>query len=153
MKISELLQLDIGSPVSGVFRITTAGKSWQDKGKWYQKITLTDETGSIKGEVKIGAYIPLVRGTEIKIIAGQIQQGENGVKLYIAEFGIPGSISEPPLLDGYAEDSLAIIESKVRCLLTAGYLDGSEVDVNNKAELARFKHNINVLTKFVIDGK
>ncbi len=153
MNISELLKLPIGSPVSGVFRITTAGKSWQDKGKWYQKITLTDETGSIKSEVKIGVYNPLVRCTEIKIIAGQIQQGENGVKLYIAEFGIPGSISEPPLLDGYGDDSLAIIESKVRCLLTAGYLNGSEVDVSNELEFMRFKNNIRKLTAFVIDGK
>lgn len=157
MKISDMLKMPVGTPIGGFTKtIKTAKKKWQAKasGKevWMHQVVLSDETGDILTDVKIGGYSPLIRGSEIRVIVGQIQQSEKGVKLYVDQFIKPADIGDPEnvagFYDNFNNESVQVIRSKIKCWLVAACLQGGKEIIADHIKSFRFFPKL----RYVIDN-
>lgn len=127
MTVNQLLGMDIGSKTGGfTLDIKTAKKKWQLADQtWVQQVLLTDATGDILADVKLGGYTPLSRDSLIHIIVCEIQPTDTGKKLFIDQWDIGGATSEPP---SFAEDEYQkSIRGKIKHGLIAAYLQAGNV--------------------------
>jgi hypothetical protein len=126
--IKQLLAMPLGYKTGGFAKtIKTAKKKWQVNGKWVHQVLLTDETGDMLADVNIGGYVPLIAGQEIRVVVCEIQATETGpfasgkTKLYVDQFVRP-TVTEPPDVMDFAEESAKIIRGKIKTWLVAGCL-------------------------------
>ena len=103
MKIKELLNGKVGERIGGGFVLTIkkTKKSVSLPNKHYiHTVVLFDDTGEMLADFKdpggAGAYNPMVKGCQVKIVVAEIQQAEaGGKKLYVGQFSVVRGDSEP----------------------------------------------------------
>lgn len=100
--IEQLKKMPVGEKIGGGFALTIkkTKKAVQLPDKTYiHTVVLFDKTGEMLADFKdqggAGAYNPMIKGQEVKIIVAKIQHAEAGTKLYVDQFSIPSSGSEP----------------------------------------------------------
>jgi hypothetical protein len=118
--IAEILQLPIGNQFGGIEKtVKTAKKSVQVGKNWVQSVVLTDSTGDILADINCGnKYLPIVKGSLIRIIVTTVQSAESGKKLYVSEWTQPSQTAD----EHYSleeEIEAGIIRSKIKCLLVS----------------------------------
>lgn len=153
MTIDQLLKMPVGEKTGGfVLTIKKTKKAVQLPNKQYiHTVVLFDETGEMLADFKDqggkGAYNPMIKGQEVKIIVSEIQQAETGIKLYIDQFALATGNSEPDL--GYAPgedypDWRTTVRGKIRHGLTCSYIkSGKEPD----------KDTVKKWTEFIMTGE
>ena len=94
MKIEQILIQPIGQRFNaGTLTIKRAKKTWQVKNIWYQQVIFMDDTGEIPADVKIGKYLPLIRGQDVNVIIGAVRDAEYLGKprkiLFVEQYSLP----------------------------------------------------------------
>ncbi len=138
--IAQIKKMPVGTKLAGFancFTIKTAKKSWPVGDEWMHQVLLTDKTGDMLADVNIGKYIPLIGGSEIRIIVAEVQETEvrnvPTLKLYVDQFELPVCIGDSPMED--IDYYLKTVRSKVKCLLVAAYT-GAGNDIDKQLEYA-----------------
>ena len=161
--IKQLLAMPIGQKWGGeTFTIKTAKKKLPIKDIWWQQVILIDSEGSeMPADVKIVKNIPLIAGSEIKIIVAKVEEaeylGKDRKKLVVVEFSIPTQTADEfqSKQDELNREVQLIVESKVRCWLTSSFVEGytrhfgfmpPPEDIDTKKKIIEWQ-------EFVIDGK
>lgn len=161
MKIEQLQLQPHGTKIGGMtLTIKTCKKSWQVGKVWWHQVVFMDETGEIPADVKIGTYIPLKRGSEIRVIVAEVREVEYLGKprkiLVVDQYHIPtGSIEEwneeVEEWKHFREDE---VRGKIRhglsCAFVAGYAQ-READVPAASESN--KKYILEWTEFIMTGE
>ena len=143
MTIKQLLAMPIGEKVGGFdLTIKTAKKKWQIGSKWMHQVLAMDETGEMLVDVNIAKNIPLQRAQTFWVIVSEIQDSEQGKKLYVDQFQL-ATVTEPDnVMDFGLAESERVIKSKVKCWLVAGCLQGgllpTHIDKNEIDELVYY---------------
>lgn len=149
--IKQLLAMPIGQKTGGYdLSIKTAKKKLPVKDIWWQSVVLLDSAGSeMPADVKIGKNIPLISGSEIKIIVAEVQNAEHlskgRKKLVVDQFSIPTQTADEfqSKQDELDREIKLIVESKIRCWLVSASIQGQKL---SKAELREWQ-------EFVLTGE
>ena len=143
--------MPIGQKWGGeTFTIKTAKKKLPVKDIWWQQVILIDSEGSeMPADVKIVKNIPLIAGSEIRILVAKVENaeylGKDRKKLVVDQFSIPTQTADEfqSKQDELDKEVKLIVESKIRCWLVSASIQGKEL---SKAELLEWQ-------RFVIDGE
>lgn len=154
MKISDILKMPIGNKLGGGFVLTVKKTKKAVKlpnGQYIHTVVLFDSTGEMLADFKDpggkGAYNPMIKGREVRIIVAEIQQAETNTKLYVDQFSLVLGGSEPEV--GYAPgedypDWRTTVRGKIRHGLVCAFIKaGKKVD---KAE-------IKALEDYIMNGE
>ena len=144
--IKQLLNMPIGERWGGeTFSIKTAKKKLPVKDVWWQNVVLLDSAGSeMPADVKIGKNIPLIAGSEIKIIVAKVENaeylGKDRKKLVVDQFSIPTQTADEyqSKQDELDKEVKLIVESKVRCWLVSASLQGRNLSREEILEWQEF---------------
>jgi hypothetical protein len=157
MNIAELLKNEQGKTFTcDVEAIVKKPKSKLMNGdEWTQECVLSDLSGDISSEVLLCGN-SLERGNKIRIISGQMQNGESGVKLFVIGY-VPETATEPepyqPKEQHYTPaeieqnktvDWQAISTGKVRHGVVCAYI---------QAGIEPIKDNVIKWVNFIMSGK
>lgn len=145
--IKQLLSMPIGQKWGGeTFSIKTAKKKLPVKDVWWQNVVLLDSAGSeMPADVKIGKNIPLIAGSEIKIIVAEVQNAEHlskdRKKLVVDQFSIPTQTVDEfqSKQDEIDKEVRLIVRSKIKCWQVAGYLSQQGVSPIDAKKFAKSK--------------
>ena len=143
MIISQVLTGDIGHKFGGTYTVKTCKKTWEVEGSWMHQVILTDKTGDILADINIIKYLPMKRGSEIRVIVGEVQSADvtkdNAKKIYVDQFEITTQIGEPePFCE---DDSTNIVRGKIACLIVASFAvnnDPEAVEAYSGSETLRY---------------
>lgn len=143
--IKQLLAMPIGQGTGGYdLSIKTAKKKLPVKDVWWQSVVLLDSAGSeMPADVKIGKNIPLVSGSEIKIIVAEVQNAEHlskdRKKLVVDQFSIPTQTVDEfqSKQDELDKEVKLIVRSKIKCWQVAGYLSQQGITPVDAEEFAK----------------
>lgn len=141
--IKQLLAMPIGEKTGGGFILTVkkTKKAVQLPNKQYiHTVVLFDDTGEMLADFKDqggkGAYNPMIKGWQVKIIVAEIQaadatgrckEDQTGKKLYVDQFSVVTSQSNEPG-DDYP-DWRVTVRGKIRHGLVCAYIRaGKEID-------------------------
>lgn len=149
--IKQLLAMPIGQKWGGeTFTIKTAKKKLPVKDIWWQQVILIDSAGSeMPADVKIVKNIPLIAGSEIRILVAKVENaeylGKDRKKLVVDQFSIPTQTADEfqSKQDELDKEDRLIVESKIRCWLVSASIQGKEL---SKAELLEWQ-------EFVLTGE
>jgi len=144
MDIALISTYPIGQKCGGFWvTVKTSRKLLQIEGEWINPVVITDSSGEMLADVNVGKYIPLIRGVEIKVVVGIIQNGEKGTKLFIDQFEYE-TLTEPPAIMNLTGEEKTV-RGKIRTWLVAACLQSGtppcEID----------KTAINSLIKYVME--
>lgn len=155
--IAQLKKMPVGEKIGGGFVLTVkkTKKAVPLPNKLYiHTVVLFDETGEMLADFKdpggTGAYNPMIKGQEVKIIVAEIQHAEAGTKLYVDQFSLVTQGSEPKT--GYEPgddypDWRVTVKGKIRhgivCSLIRSGVCTQDID---KSEVER-------LIEYIVDGK
>ena len=160
--IKQLLVMPIGQKWGGeTFTIKTAKKKLPVKDIWWQQVIFIDSEGSeMPADVKIVKNIPLIAGSEIKIIVAKIENaeylGKDRKKLVVDQFSIPTQTADEfqSKQDELNREVQLIVESKVRCWLTSSFVEGyAQREADVPAPTKENKKYILEWQEFVISGE
>ena len=143
--------MPIGQKWGGeTFTIKTAKKKLPVKDIWWQQVILIDSEGSeMPADVKIVKNIPLIAGSEIRILVAKVENaeylGKDRKKLVVDQFSIPTQTADEfqSKQDELDKEVKLIVESKIRCWLVSASIQGKEL---SKAELLEWQ-------EFVLTGE
>ena len=149
--IKQLLAMPIGQKWGGeTFTIKTAKKKLPVKDIWWQQVILIDSEGSeMPADVKIVKNIPLIAGSEIRILVAKVENaeylGKDRKKLVVDQFSIPTQTADEfqSKQDELDKEVRLIVESKIRCWLVSASIQGKDL---SKAEILKWQ-------EFVISGE
>ena len=142
--IEQLKKMPVGEKIGGGFILTIkkTKKAVQLPNKTYiHTVVLFDKTGEMLADFKdqggIGAYNPMTKGQEVKIIVAQIQHAEAGTKLYVDQFTHNPSLNSEPGND--YPDWRTTIRGKIRHGLVCSYIKaGIDIDKREIEDLAEY---------------
>jgi len=135
--IKQILEAPVGERFGGIELTVKTAKKWFQVGeKWIHQVVLTDATGDILADVKLGfRKLPtvLIRGETIKIIVAEVQAAvpgkqnvQTGKKLYVDQFRRPpGKTADEHLaeeeeqIELWKVEAAQIVRSKIKCLLVS----------------------------------
>lgn len=148
MTIKQLLEMPVGEKIGGfVLTIKKTKKAVQLPNKNYiHTAVLFDSTGEMLADFKDpggkGAYNPMIKGQEVKVIVAEIQQAEAGTKLYVDQFSLVTSQDFEPGND--YPDWRVTVRGKIRHGLVCSYIKaGKKID----------KTEINTLIEYIMEGE
>ena len=161
MKIEQILIQPIGTRFNpGTLTIKTCKKTWEVDGVWYHQVVLMDDTGEIPADVKIGKYIPLHRGSKIKVIVAEVRDAEYLGKprkiLFVDQFTIPTtSMAEYEQGQDQMDDELRfIVEGKIRHGEVCRYMGAGVIRPKmTEQEVEVVKDSILYWQEFVMKGE
>ena len=144
--IKQLQDMPIGQRWGGeTFSIKTAKKKLPVKDIWWQQVILLDSAGSeMPADVKIGKNIPLIAGSEIRILVAKVENaeylGKDRKKLVVDQFSIPTQTADEfqSKQDELDKEVRLVVESKVRCWLVSASIQGKELSKKDLLEWQEF---------------
>ncbi len=142
--IEQLKKMPVDEKIGGGFVLTIkkTKKAVQLPNKTYiHTVVLFDKTGEMLADFKdqggAGAYNPMIKGQEAKIVVAQIQHAETGTKLYVDQFSLVTSQSLEPGSD--YPDWRTTVRGKIRHGITCAYIQaGKEPDKDTVRKWTEF---------------
>lgn len=166
MKIEQLKKMPVGQKIGGGFILTVkkTKKAVRLPNKNYiHTVVLFDNTGEILADFKdpggAGAYNPMIKAQEVKIIVAEIQHAEIGTKLYVDQFAL---ITSQPPETNYAPgddypDWRTTVRGKIRhgqvCSALKGLLAQGKTLEEAADEILAHKTKIENLAEYVMTGE
>jgi len=170
MNIAQLQKMTVGERIGGGFVLTVkkTKKSVQLPNKYYiHTVVLFDSTGEMLADFKDqggkGAYNPMIKGHDYKIIVAEIQHADpaskeialrDAKKLYVDQFSKVTQGSEPDV--GYAPgedypDWRTTVRGKIRHGLVCAFIQSGEIAVEPITKES--KEYIEAMTEYIMTGE
>ena len=156
MNIAQIQKMPVGERLGGGFVLTVkkTKKSVQLPDKTYiHTVVLFDSTGEILADFKDqggkGAYNPLIKSQEVKVIVAEIQHAEVGTKLYVDQFALVTSQDLEPGEE--YPDWRTTVRGKIRHGLVCSLIRAGEITIEPITK--KSKDFIEAMAEYIMTGE
>jgi len=155
MNIAQIQKMPVGERLGGfVLTVKKTKKSVQlPNGYYIHTVVLFDSTGEILTDFKDqggkGAYNPLIKGQEVKIVVAGIQHAETGTKLYVDQFSLVTSQNLEPGED--YPDWRVTVRGKIRHGLVCSLIRAGEITIEPITKES--KKHIEAMAEYIMEGE